>query len=118
MTHSLPLPPSSNRYWRNYHGRMVVSDEATAYKTTVAMLAKCDRVTQLSGPVTVTVHVYRERQAGDLDNRLKVLFDAMQGVFFKDDAQVREIHAYLAEDRHNPRVEVEVASAASGGPHR
>lgn len=106
--HSFPLPPSSNRYWRMVKGRMLISAEAKNYKITLGMLARSDRVVQLVGPVMVTVRVYRERKAGDLDNRLKVLFDAMQGVFFANDNQVREIHAYLADDRHNPRVEVTV----------
>ena len=108
--HSFPLPPSSNRYWRNFRGRMVISAEAVDYKTTVRMLANCDQVTQLAGPVAVTVWVYRERRSGDLDNRLKILLDALQGVFYANDSQVRELHAYLADDCHQPRVEVEVKS--------
>lgn len=111
MTHQFPLPPSSNRYWRMVKGRMLVSSEAKDYKTTVGMLARCARVPQLTGPVAVTVHVYRERKAGDLDNFLKVLIDAMEGTFFRNDSQVREIHATLADDKHNPRVEVEVISS-------
>lgn len=110
MTHRYPLPPSANRYWRYYRGRMVVSDEAAAYKRTVAMLARCDGVTKLTGPVCVTVAVYRARKSGDLDNRLKVLLDALQGVFYGNDSQVRELHASLHDDRHDPRVEVSVCS--------
>lgn len=105
-----PLPPSANRYWRNYQGRVVVSDEAKQYKQTLAMLAKVDQVKPLTGPVAVTVAVYRERKAGDLDNRLKVLLDAMQGAFYANDSQIREIHATLHDDRHDPRVEVAVTS--------
>lgn len=108
MTHRFPLPPSSNRYWRLAKGRLIVSDEARDYKTTVAMLAKCARVEQLTGPVAVTVAIYRERKSGDLDNFLKILLDAMQGLFYANDAQVREIHASLHEDRHEPRCEVQV----------
>lgn len=111
MTYRYPVPPSANRYWRHYRGRVVASDEAQRYKQTVAMLARCAGVRPLSGPVAVEVAVYRARRAGDLDNFLKVLCDALQGVFYDNDAQIREIHATLHDDRHDPRVEVVVKSA-------
>ena len=109
--HRFPLPPSANKYWRYVRGRVGVSSEATNYKTTVAMLARCARVEQLTGPVKLTVAIYRERKAGDLDNFLKILVDAMQGSFYRNDSQIREIHASLHEDRHDPRCEVLVTSA-------
>lgn len=108
-----PVPPSANRYWRHYRGRVVTSAEAQSYKQSVAMLARCDGVRPLSGPVAIQVAVYRERRSGDLDNRLKVLLDALQGVFYVNDAQIVEIHATLHDDRHDPRVEVMVNSARS-----
>lgn len=110
MTYRYPLPPSANRYWRHYRGRTVVSDEARQYKQTLAMLAKVDQVQLLTGPVAVTMRVFRARRAGDLDNRLKVLLDAMQNVFYENDSQVVEIHASLHDDKHDPRVEVSVQS--------
>lgn len=108
MIHEFPLPPSSNRYWRHYRGRTIISPEAEQYRSTLKMLAKADGAAQLSGPVAVTVNVYRERRSGDLDNRLKVLLDACQGVFYQNDSQIRELHAYLDDDKARPRVEVEV----------
>lgn len=115
MTYRYPLPPSANKYWRLARGRLIVSDEAKQYKHTVAMLAKVDGVRPLTGPVAVTVAVYRERKSGDLDNRLKVLFDALQGAFYANDAQIRELHATLHDDKHDPHVEVTVTSLR-GGP--
>lgn len=108
--HSFPIPPSANRYWRHYRGRTVVSDAAKQYKQTLAMLARCDGVTMLSGPVAVTLRVYRARRSGDLDNFAKVTLDAMAGTFYRNDAQVTELHMYLGDDRHQPRIEVEVTS--------
>lgn len=110
MTYRYPLPPSANKYWRLARGRLIVSDEAKQYKETVAMLARCDGIQRLSGPVVVRVAVYRERKIGDLDNFLKVLLDALQGIFYNNDAQIRELHATLDDDRHSPRVEVTVIS--------
>lgn len=108
--HAYPLPPSANRYWRHAGGRVYVSDEAKAYKQTVAMLARVDGAKVLTGPVAVAVAVYRARKAGDLDNFLKILLDALQGIYYANDNQVREIHATLHDDRHDPRVEVAITS--------
>lgn len=111
-----PLAPSANKYWRMAGGRVVVSSEAANYKITFKMLARCStpRPVVLTGPVAVTIDVYRERKSGDLDNRIKICLDAMEGVFFENDSQVRELHAYLHEDRHDPRVEVTVTSLLNG----
>jgi Holliday junction resolvase RusA-like endonuclease len=54
------------------------------------------------------MNFYRPQRRGDLDNRIKVLADALQGILYSDDKQVSELHAYLHDDKQNPRVEVEV----------
>lgn len=110
MTYRFPLPPSANKYWRLAKGRLIVSDEARRYKLTLAMLARCDGVRPLTGPVRVDLRVFRARKSTDLDNRIKILLDSMQGVFFENDSQVVELHAYLDDDRHEPRIEVSVTS--------
>ncbi len=104
---TLPLPPSANRYWRMYNNRMVVSPEATAYKEQVGWLCREAGLEPLSGSVCLTVRVYRKQKSGDLDNKLKVIGDALNGYAWFDDAQVVEIHAYRYDDKHNPRVEIE-----------
>jgi len=106
--HSFPLPPSANTYWRYARGKVIVNPVAVNYKQTVKMLARVDQVTALTGPVSLTVAIFRERRSGDLDNFLKILIDAMQGVFYRNDSQIREIHATLHEDKHEPRCEVMV----------
>lgn len=95
---------------------MVVSDEARSYKIAFKMMARCSspRPAVLTGPVAVELNVFRDRKSGDLDNRIKICLDAMEGVFFENDSQVRELHAYLHEDRHDPRVEVTVTSLLNG----
>ncbi len=108
QTFTLPYPPSANRYWRNYGGRMVVSAEAQAYKMTARAIANGKRPRAVVGNVTVHIMVYRPRRKGDLDNCLKVLLDALTGVAYEDDSQIVAIHAYRHEDKHNPRVVVTV----------
>lgn len=104
---TLPFPPSANRYWRNWRGRMVVSDEAKDYKAIVALLAR--DFEPLSGPVSVSIGVYRPARRRDLDNCLKVVLDALQGYLYENDDQIVELHARRFDDKHNPRVEIYVS---------
>lgn len=106
---TLPEPPATNRYWRNFRGRMVVSKDARDYKAVVGLTCAINGCDQpLDGTVEVTVHWYRKRRAGDLDGRLKVLLDALQGYAYANDSQIVALHAYRHDDKHNPRVEVSV----------
>lgn len=107
MTLVLPYPPSANRYWRHARGRTYLSADALAYREAVGWQCQTHRIAPQTGPVVLTLRYYRPARRGDLDNRLKQLLDSLQGHLFNDDAQVVEIHAYQADDKHNPRVEVE-----------
>lgn len=109
----LPMPPSANRYWRNWRGAMVVSEEARAYKSNVAKLAMAQRTRPLSGDIYVSIDVYRKQKSGDLDNRIKVVLDSLRGTAFDDDKQVVEIHARRFDDKSNPRVEVTIEEVSA-----
>lgn len=116
----LPYPPSANRYWRSFRNRVVVSDEARAYKARVAAECRVQLGTLATfqepfhGPVAVVVHVYRPRKRGDLDNTLKVLLDALKGIAFVDDDQVVDLHAIRGDSKGNPRAEVEIREVGQG----
>jgi crossover junction endodeoxyribonuclease RusA len=106
MTITLPFPPSANRYWRSCHNRVFVSAEAKAYKAEVARMATgCEPMT---GELVLSADFYRPAKRGDLDNRLKVLGDALNGIAWNDDKQIGEIHARQFDDKKNPRVVVTV----------
>ncbi len=48
----------------------------------------------MEGPVKLTAHFkYPDKRRRDLDGHLKLLLDCMNGLIFKDDSQVVEIHA-------------------------
>ncbi len=111
LTLRLAMPPSANRYWRNFRGITVISSEAKAYKAAAAISAREQGAICLSCPVAVTVWVYRGRKSGDLDNRLKVILDSLSGVAYEDDRQIVELHAYRFDDAGNARVEVQVTEA-------
>jgi crossover junction endodeoxyribonuclease RusA len=106
----LPYPISANRYWRSVPGRgVLLSAEARRYKEDAGKEALAAGVRPVDGPVALTVTLYRPAKRGDLDNRLKVLLDALGGgIAYRDDSQVVELHAYRCDDAANPRVEVQV----------
>lgn len=108
MTVVLPVPPSARDYWRVWRNRAVRTKEAEAYCAAVRTLY---RGRPHQRPVAVTMRWFRAAKRGDLDNRLKILLDALQGVAYANDQQVVELHAYRAEDPKRPRVEVEVRAA-------
>lgn len=105
---TLPYPPSANRYWRNWNGRMVLSAEARQYKLDVAALARALKLRPSDAPCSIELKVYRPIRRGDLSNRIKIVEDALQGVAYIDDAQIEEIRAYRFDDKKHPRVEVTI----------
>lgn len=102
---TMPFPPSANRYWRKFRNRMVKSDEARNYCELVRNTMESQMI---DGTVAISMHFYRPAKRGDLANREKVLSDSLQGILYKDDKQIVEMHLYQDDDKTNPRVEVEI----------
>jgi len=104
----LPYPPSANRYWRVPRplGYPILSREAREYKHNAGLDARSQGAQVLEGPIAVTVDVYRPRRAGDLDNRIKVVLDTLNGVAWRDDDQITELHMRRFDDKAKPRLEV------------
>jgi len=105
---TLPVCPSSNRWWRKWRGRMVKSEQAREYQANAATLAIMQRIPKIDKPleVCVTIRWFREALRGDLDKRYSIMLDALQGVSYDNDSQIAEIHAYRHLDRESPRMEV------------
>lgn len=106
MMLNLPYPISTNRYWRVFRNRTVLSAEAKQYKAQVAIIAKQHGQPQYRGNVSVSVTVQRKankdgsasRVCLDLDNCLKVILDALQGVAYDNDKQIVAIQARYAPE--------------------
>lgn len=108
MQIELPYPPSSNRYWRKFRNRMVVSDEANAYRQNVAALCLERRLQPVDGPVAVSLYIRRPAKRRDIDNHQKVLLDALQGFAYHNDAQIFRLLATMEDNKKAPGVTVVV----------
>lgn len=109
ITLTLSEPPSANRYWRHVGNQVLLSRMARLYKQAAGLSALAQGVREpipLGVPCAVTLRWFRGRKSGDLDNRIKIALDALQGVAYVSDSQVVEMHAYRADDKANPRMEI------------
>jgi crossover junction endodeoxyribonuclease RusA len=131
----LPYPVSSNRYWRSFvpkgHSRAIVtrSDEAKSYIATVRKLLMVAGLSKpLDGWVYVRMRLYPNRpqdwakraqkdpdgwemsvQCLDVGNCEKVLSDALNGIVWHDDKQIRlMILERMSPDEHGERLTLEV----------
>jgi crossover junction endodeoxyribonuclease RusA len=127
---SLPYPISANRYWATRvagkFAQTYVTPEAKAYKAHVAQLVALQGVKCSSDRMMLTIRLYPNRpqdwlkrvckdpdrwddtvQCIDLGNCEKVLSDALNGVAWTDDKQLRRITLERMEpDEHGARVEI------------
>lgn len=140
---NLPYPISANRYWRpvnlGKHISIVPTKEAKQYREQVAWIARAAGARQpLAGRIAVDLKLYphrpqdwktRQRKLGaawddsvqciDLTNAEKVLMDALNGVAFEDDKQVRRYTAERMEpDEHGARVVLTIQAIAEPAPQR
>lgn len=108
MKITLDYPPSANRYWRHDRGVIHRSNEANAYRDTVALLCLTAGIEPLQGDIKIRMSFFRPAKRGDLDNRIKIVLDALQGYAYRNDSQIAEIHAIRYDDKLCPGVQVEI----------
>lgn len=90
-------PPSANRYWRTKAiGKRVityVSDEAKQFKRDMYYMARAAKVVKTLSPVSVSITWHRKtaKSTGDIDNRIKVILDSLNGIAWDDDKQVHRL---------------------------
>ena len=108
----LPVPPSANRWWRQGRAGLYTPTNVTAFKQRVAVACKNARIRKFPREQQVCVELwwYRKAKQGDLDKRVGILLDALQGHWYENDVQVATLHCYRLEDKVNPRLEVEVTA--------
>lgn len=117
----LPLPPSVNHMYRNVTlptGRRmrVVNSDGKKWERDATLLAQAwaHRNEWHPPPDGEKVALrlwywWPDRRRTDTHNRSKILCDALEGVLYPDDRWVLVQEQWFDVDKHNPRVEIEVA---------
>ena len=71
--------------------------------------ARQAKVRPLSGPVALEVRFFRAtKRRCDLDNLTKLVQDALNGIAYRDDSQIKHLLATVDVDAERPRTEVTV----------
>lgn len=65
----------------------------------------------LSEDLEITIRVYfGTKRRADWDNFHKLSMDAMTGIVWEDDSQIKVAHIYLNYDKEDPRIEIDVTT--------
>ena len=100
ITLTLPWPPSVNKYWRTFQGRMIISAEGRAYRKAVADQVLIQRgAKHYAGKLRVDIEAFRpDNRRRDLDNLLKAVLDGCThaGVW-EDDSNIVDLRIYWAD---------------------
>lgn len=103
---SLPYPVSTNRYWRRVGYRLIVSKEAVEYKRLAALAFKYANGRHYgSNNVCVSIVILpkmnkdgtQSKNLIDIDNGIKVTLDALNGLAYDDDRQVKRLYVSYGE---------------------
>ena len=106
----MPYPPTVNTLYGNKangKGRYL-TDRGKEFKETVQLTCMLKKTGYIEGEIVFSIDVFRPRKSGDLDNLIKSLQDSLEGICYKNDNQIVEIHARRFEDAKNPRVEIKL----------
>ena len=84
------IPPSVNHYWAARGKRRFLTKRAREWKRLVRDEVKrqLPKHKPLTGRVSVRVTLFVRCRRGDVDNRLKAILDAFNGLVWVDDRQV------------------------------
>ena len=109
----IPGPVVPKERPRVVNGHAYTPSRTRVYEKAVRILAGAQWREPLAGPVEVEVCVwmpdYRRR---DLDNCVKAITDALNGIAYADDSQIVRLVATKGVDREYPRAFVKVQAAA------
>lgn len=107
----LPFPPTVNRYLGvSRNGIRFKMKQGVDYCKAVQLLCASQRIKPIEGDVIFTMHLYRPKKIGDVQNYSKVLLDSLEGYAYHNDNQIVEFHAFRHDDKDNPRVHVLIDS--------
>jgi crossover junction endodeoxyribonuclease RusA len=109
MTIICSLPPSINAtYKTNRKGGFYKSQEAKDWTEACQWEV---RKHYKHSPLTSQIYLgidFMQKMNRDIDNGLKLIIDALQGLVYDNDRQVVHLNVRKFEEKENPRVEIQV----------
>ena len=106
----VPIPRISKA--GNPYVQFAKSAKALAY-VKAARLQVMPLRPMLEGPLAAHISIYYASRRPDLDESL--IFDALQGVIYKNDRQIVEKHIWRYLDRKNPRSHISIYEIPAAG---
>lgn len=93
-TFTVPTRPVGKQRPRVYRGRAVTPKRTRDYEEAVALYARGAGVKPISGQVSLTVDLfYDDRRHRDIDNAIKSIQDALEGIAYANDRQIHRLKA-------------------------
>ena len=89
----------------------IKSDKARAFEASVKQQVQ-ELPRLMTEKVVVFIKIFYASERPDLDE--SIILDALQGLVYANDRQVREKHVYHEIDRKNPRFEIVVRPRVEG----
>lgn len=89
----------------------IKSDKARAFEASVKQQVK-ELPRLMTEKLVAFIRIYYASERPDLDE--SIILDALQGLIYRNDRQVREKHVYHEIDRENPRFEIVLRPLVKG----
>lgn len=107
---TIPYPPSANRLWRSFAGRVIKSLEYRMWLSTAMVEILGQRPKTISGKyVLIIMATPPDRRARDLDNLVKPISDALAAAkVIQNDSQAKRLIVEWTDDPPTPGGRVEV----------
>ena len=102
-----PASKANSRQLVTIKGRPAFIKSAKARRYVIDFQKQCPKLNQmLEGDLSIEIHIWYSSRRPDLSADL--IFDAMQGMIYKNDRALKEMHLFWHLDRKNPRSEITV----------
>ena len=100
-----PQPKERPRFARHAY----TPSRTRAAEAKIAAIARANGVRLTTAPISLTVAFYRDSaRRCDLDNLLKLVQDALNGIAWVDDEQIMDLAASKRLDRDRPRTDIRI----------
>ena len=105
----LSLPPTDNHIYRIAGRGMYMTKEARDWKRIAGLIAKSKKIKYTEKPVIIgEIHIYLKFDR-DTQGTTKLLFDSLEGIYYKNDSQVIQFGpVFKHKDKNSPRIEIEI----------